>query len=75
MALDVTETAHVRRTDVPVVLIRADNGLVDDAMADLILDRLGPSASVRVIPDCGHHVLLERPAELVAELERALATG
>lgn len=73
LGIDLVSPDDLHVTEVPTVLIRADDGLVDAAMEADVLDRLGRLASARTISDCGHHVMLERPAELIRELELALA--
>ncbi|MGM7700079.1 alpha/beta fold hydrolase, partial [Microbacterium sp. A84] len=64
----------LRPTRVPTVLIRGDDGLVDADMERRMLAKLGRLATSRTISDCGHHVPLERPDQLIREVELALTT-
>ncbi len=49
--------------DCRVVLVRGDQGLLDDDDAEVLSERLG-GADVLTVADCGHHVLVDRPLEL-----------
>lgn len=49
--------------DCRVVVVRADQGLLDEGDAEMLSQRLGGAAVVTVV-DCGHHVLLDRALEL-----------
>ena len=55
------------------VLLRADHGLLPlDSMTVRAAKRAG--IAVLDIPSAGHHVMLDRPVELVSEIRRTLAT-
>ncbi|WP_377320041.1 alpha/beta fold hydrolase [Pimelobacter simplex] len=56
----------------PVVLVRAERGLLSAAQAAELSDRLG-GADELVIEDSGHHVMLDQPLALTACLQEVLA--
>lgn len=49
--------------DCRVVIVRGDQGLLDESDAEVLSQRLG-GAAVVTVADCGHHVLLDRALEL-----------
>ncbi|MFE1795892.1 alpha/beta fold hydrolase [Streptomyces sp. NPDC059517] len=55
----------------PVVLVRAEHGLLSAEMADLLRRRLGPLAVTTDIAGAGHHIMLDRPLALVETVRRA----
>jgi pimeloyl-ACP methyl ester carboxylesterase len=56
----------------PVVLVRAERGLMTEAQATVLLSRLGDVAAV-TIHDSGHHVMLDQPVALSGCLQGLLA--
>lgn len=52
----------------PVVLLRAERGLLTSTTVARTRETLGDAVTTTLIPDAGHHVMLDRPLELVAAL-------
>lgn len=55
-----------------VALIRGERGLASHDITDLVAERLGRNVPVTVIPDAGHHIMLDQPIALIAALETLL---
>ncbi|MGF2949903.1 alpha/beta fold hydrolase [Microbacterium alcoholitolerans] len=55
----------------PVILVRGDGGLLDDAEAEALATQLG-DVEVVTVEDCGHHVLLDHPLALTEIIRRML---
>lgn len=53
--------------------VRAERGLVSQAMADEVAVRLGPGVPVVTLPAAGHHLMLDQPLALVAVVRTLLA--
>jgi pimeloyl-ACP methyl ester carboxylesterase len=51
----------VQRAPVPTWWVRADDGFIDDEMADRIASALGSRGSFLLMPGAGHHLPLEQP--------------
>jgi pimeloyl-ACP methyl ester carboxylesterase len=58
----------------PVVLISGERGLATAAVIAHTIERVGGRPVHVVIPDAGHHILLEQPVALVATLRTLLAS-
>ncbi|HNP56780.1 MAG TPA: alpha/beta hydrolase [Gordonia sp. (in: high G+C Gram-positive bacteria)] len=56
-----------------VTVIRGEHGIMNPDKAEALVDgRAGPGARVVTLTGAGHHVMLDRPLELLAELRTAL---
>ncbi len=56
-----------------VTVIRGEHGIMNPAKAQALVDgRSGAAARVVTLTGAGHHVMLDRPLELLAELRAAL---
>ncbi|MFK4362417.1 alpha/beta hydrolase (plasmid) [Rhodococcus erythropolis] len=64
---------ELSRLQCRVALLRPERGLVDAAMGEMIVERLGGRARVIDIPAAEHHVMLDQPIALVTGL-RVLLT-
>lgn len=53
----------------PVALIRGERGMATTDITDDVARRLGGHVPVTVIPDAGHHIMLEQPIALIAVLQ------
>jgi pimeloyl-ACP methyl ester carboxylesterase len=62
-----SEEIVARRLDCPVFVLLAEHGNTDEAAA-LLIRRLVPGMSVCVIPQAGHHVMLDQPLALIGLL-------
>ncbi|MGM7700071.1 alpha/beta fold hydrolase [Microbacterium sp. A84] len=66
--------AELTTATCPTLLLRADDGLLDDERQSMMQGLLGPLARTEILTDCGHHVPLDRPLELIetirAEFDR-----
>lgn len=64
---------HGPSSGAPVLLIRAEHGLMTKTAADrFVADRRG-ATRVLTLPESGHHAMLDRPLALAAALRRALS--
>lgn len=52
--------------DCDVTVLRAEHGMLSSAMADRLVDRLGPRARRLDVEGAGHHVMLDHPRALVS---------
>jgi pimeloyl-ACP methyl ester carboxylesterase len=59
--------------DCRIAIMRAQHGIMTQAMADRIRERLGHASPMFEIPAAGHHVLLDEPLCLVTALRAVLA--
>lgn len=55
-----------------VALIRGERGLASRDITDAVAERLGGDVPVTVIPDAGHHIMLDQPIALIATLQTLL---
>jgi pimeloyl-ACP methyl ester carboxylesterase len=62
-----SEEIVARRLDCPVFVLLAEHGNTDQAAA-LLIRRLVPRMSVCVVPQAGHHVMLDQPLALIGLL-------
>lgn len=53
----------------PAALIRGERGLATTDITATVAERLGGHVPVTVIPDAGHHIMLDQPVALVASLQ------
>lgn len=60
------------RLDCRVAFFRAEMGMIDPTMEQLIYDGLGRVAPVIEIPQAGHHVMLDQPLALVTGIRTLL---
>ncbi len=60
------------RLDCRVAFFRAEMGMIDAAMEQVIYDGLGRIAPVIEIPQAGHHVMLDQPLALVTGIRTLL---
>lgn len=56
-----------------LLLLNGERGMVDTVQAARTQSLLGKLVTVATIPDCGHHIMLERPIALVGVLDTVLA--
>lgn len=56
-----------------IALVRAEHGMVDDENGQRMLALLGRAVPVVVIPEAGHHVMIDQPLALVTALRALLA--
>ncbi len=55
-----------------VALLRGERGIATSDITEDIRSRLGGNAPVTVIPDSGHHIMLDQPTALIAVLQTLL---
>jgi pimeloyl-ACP methyl ester carboxylesterase len=55
-----------------VALIRGERGMATTDITEVVADRLGGDVPVTVIPDAGHHIMLDQPVALIAVLQTLL---
>lgn len=56
----------------PVALIRGERGMATTDINELVAARLGGHVPVTLIPDAGHHIMLDQPIALIAVLQTLL---
>ncbi len=56
----------------PVALIRGERGMATTDITELVAARLGGDVPVTLIPDAGHHIMLDQPIALIAVLQTLL---
>ena len=62
----------VARSACEVALLRGERGMATTDITDEIRSRLGGAVPVTVIPDSGHHIMLDQPTALIAVLQTLL---
>jgi len=62
----------VARCACEVALIRGERGMSTSDITEDIRSRLGGNVPVTVIPDSGHHIMLDQPTALIAVLQTLL---
>lgn len=62
-----------RRPACAAALLRAEHGMVTPDIQRTAVERLGPALRIVDIPGAGHHVMLDRPLDLVAAVRAVLA--
>jgi pimeloyl-ACP methyl ester carboxylesterase len=55
-----------------VVLVRGERGMATRDITDAVASRLGRDVPVTLIPDAGHHIMLDQPIALIATLQTLL---
>lgn len=53
----------------PVALIRGERGMATSDITAAVAERLGGHVPVTVIPDAGHHIMLDQPIAMIAVLQ------
>ena len=61
--------------DCPVTLVPCGNGIFDQENVELTARLLATGVVVHAMPDAGHHVMLDHPVELVADLQHLLSSS
>lgn len=56
-----------------VALIRGERGMATGDITDTIRERLGADVPVVLIPDTGHHIMLDQPIAMIAVLQTLLS--
>ncbi|MFS0883604.1 alpha/beta fold hydrolase [Aeromicrobium sp. 179-A 4D2 NHS] len=62
----------VTRAACEVALLRGERGMATTDITEEIRSRLGGAVPVTVIPDSGHHIMLDQPTALIAVLQTLL---
>jgi prepilin-type processing-associated H-X9-DG protein len=68
------EPHQVRPVTCRVAFVAGERGLASPAIVDDVIARSQPDAVRAVIPDAGHHIMLEQPVALIAVLRTLFAT-
>lgn len=66
------EPEELAAADCSVALIRGERGMATTDITDLVAERLGGHVPVTLIPDAGHHIMLDQPIALIAVLQTLL---
>jgi pimeloyl-ACP methyl ester carboxylesterase len=66
------EPEELAAIDCEVGLIRGERGMATTDITDLVAERLGGDVPVTLIPDAGHHIMLDQPIALIAVLQTLL---
>lgn len=66
------EPEELAAIDCEVALIRGERGMATTDITDLVAERLGGHVPVTLIPDAGHHIMLDQPVALIAVLQTLL---
>lgn len=66
------EPADVARSACEVALLRGERGMATTDITEEVRSRLGGHVPVTVIPDSGHHIMLDQPTALIAVLQTLL---
>lgn len=53
----------------PVALVRGERGMATTDITEVVAERLGGGVPVTVVPDAGHHIMLDQPIALIALLQ------
>ncbi len=62
----------VARSACEVALLRGERGMATTDITEDVRSRLGGHVPVTVIPDAGHHIMLDQPVALIAVLQTLL---
>lgn len=63
------EPEDLTRAACPVALLRGERGMAHRDLTADVAERLGGRVPVTVIPDAGHHIMLDQPVALIAVLQ------
>ncbi|MGH1564111.1 alpha/beta fold hydrolase [Mumia sp. DW29H23] len=63
------EPDDVAETDCPTALVRGERGMATTDITTTVAARLGGHVPVTVIPDAGHHIMLDQPVALISALQ------
>ena len=66
------EPEELAQAACPVALIRGERGMATTDINALVTERLGGHVPVTLIPDSGHHIMLDQPVALIAALQTLL---
>ncbi|KHL10732.1 alpha-beta hydrolase superfamily lysophospholipase [Mumia flava] len=66
------EPEEIAAATCPVALVRGERGLATSDITATVAERLGGAAPVTVIPDAGHHVMIDQPVALIAAMQTLL---
>jgi len=66
------EPEDLATTACPVALVRGERGMATTDITEVVKDRLGGHVPVTVVPDAGHHIMLDQPIALIALLQTLL---
>lgn len=66
------EPEEVVEAGCPVALIRGERGMATTDITEVVAERLGGDVPVTLIPDAGHHIMLDQPIALIAVLQTLL---
>ncbi|MEO6606660.1 MAG: alpha/beta hydrolase, partial [Aeromicrobium sp.] len=66
------EPEELAAAECEVVLIRGERGMATTDITDLVAAKLGGDVPVTLIPDAGHHIMLDQPIALIAVLQTLL---
>lgn len=66
------EPGDVAASQCEVALLRGERGMATTDITEEIRSRLGGRVPVTVIPDSGHHIMLDQPTALIAVLQTLL---
>ncbi|WP_201791344.1 alpha/beta hydrolase [Aeromicrobium sp. PE09-221] len=66
------EPEDLRGAACDVALLRGERGMATIDITETVRERLGGTVPVTVIPDAGHHIMLDQPVALIAALQTLL---
>lgn len=66
------EPEELAAAECEVVLIRGERGMATTDITDLVAAKLGGDVPVTLIPDAGHHIMLDQPIALISVLQTLL---
>jgi pimeloyl-ACP methyl ester carboxylesterase len=66
------EPEDLATTACPVALVRGERGMATTDITEVVKERLGGHVPVTVVPDAGHHIMLDQPIALIALLQTLL---
>ena len=66
------EPEDLRGAACEVVLLRGERGMATIDITETVRERLGGTVPVTVIPDAGHHIMIDQPVALIAALQTLL---
>ncbi len=66
------EPEDLRGAACEVALLRGERGMATIDITETVRERLGGTVPVTVIPDAGHHIMIDQPVALIAALQTLL---